>query len=56
MRGTRPGSSRTDAEGEDSRLEVTVVREHAPADAVVAVRKVRTERQDEEVVLPLEAR
>ena len=55
-RGTGTGSRCTDAKGEDSRLEVTVVREHAPADAVVAVRKVRPERQDEEVVLPLEAR
>ena len=50
------GSGRTDAEGEDARLEVTVVREHAPADAVVAVRKVRPQRQDEQVILPLEAR
>ena len=51
-----PGGRRADAEGEHPRLEVTVVREHAPADAVVAVRKVRPQRQDEEVVLPLEAR
>ena len=55
-RGTGSGSGRTDAEGEDAGLEVPVIREHAPADAVVAVREVRSQRQDEEVVLPLEAR
>ena len=54
----RPSScrGRTDAEREHARLEVAVVREHTPADAVVTVREVRLQRQHEQVALSLETR